>query len=567
MEKPDGYPCTRFRHPNHTEGKLHINAKGITFSPKVGAPVPLNKADIESLQWIKASLEYELRVGLRGGGHVRFQALTERNFKEIDQLMFTHIGRRMERVSTAVAGKHWGKLSVKDGEVEMNVDGLSAFSVPLSDVQSAGEQTKNVVTLNLEQSQNTSRNAHELSEIRFYIPPEMKIAGVEGTGSSAFHQVVKEEVGKDIAENFIATLSDVKFKVPRSNFVLKFSDKDLHLQGKTYQHRIPYSWIERMMYLIPGSEEKEDQGFFLVILDTPISQGKTRYSTLVIEVPPDEEIKEENPVELNLTDEQLRELVGAEVEEGMGLRRLMFGKKWEVLAQIFRHVAKKRIFGSGNFRGFGGVRGLECHFRGNQGFFVPMGKSLAFIPTSPIWFLLREVTNVVFEQEGAGRQSFDIAINKKGIPAQIKLDGISMDHSDVLESFFREKKIHIEHIGGATAAMAAEEEHMDVDEFGGEEDDESEEDEDFRPDDEDSDEDREDEKAERSLIKDPRQRTVKSRKTRHSRDDDDDDDDGDGDDGKQERKKKRKKRKTSDKKESDHDDDDDDSDDSDDSDE
>lgn len=214
------------------------------------------------------------------------------------------------------------------------------FEIPLSNVSQC-TTGKNEVTLEFHQNDDAEVS---LMEVRFYVPPTQEDGvdpvevsrgaggwrehpgglGVAGSvpevpfSSQAFAQNVLSKA--DVIQatgDAICIFRELQCLTPRGRYDIRIYPTFLHLHGKTFDYKIPYTTVLRL-FLLPHKDQRQmffvvrrsgtagppsgkGDGFlgfrgpqlvvsFQISLDPPIKQGQTRYHFLILLFSKDEDI-------------------------------------------------------------------------------------------------------------------------------------------------------------------------------------------------------------------------------------------------------------------------------------
>lgn len=155
-----------------------------------------------------------------------------------------------------------------------------------------------------------AKKAHEVSEIRLYIPGDIEVSDDEDddksnasekddapeTMAQLFHNELQEKA--NIQEGLgdpIVTFFNINSAAPRGRFDIEVHDDSIRLRGKTYDYKILMRSIHRL-FVLPRSDEVNVQ--LILGLDPAIRQGQTRYPYLILQFLKDEVMT----VTLNITE-------------------------------------------------------------------------------------------------------------------------------------------------------------------------------------------------------------------------------------------------------------------------
>jgi structure-specific recognition protein 1 len=268
-----------------------------------------------------------------------------------------------------------------------------AFEIPLPAVQQC-PAGKNEVALEFHAN---DESAVSLSEIRFHIPSSEAVTDQDPV--ELFKEAVLSKASvMATSGDAIAILREVSALSPRGRFSIKIFPPYVHLHGKSFDYKIPATSMVRL-FLLPHKDSR--QMHVAVNVDPPMKQGQTRYHYLVLIFKEEEEIE----LELPFTEDEIQEKYDGK------LKKEMNGKTYEVITDLFKAIASRKITTPGSFLGHSGTPAITCSYRAASGFVYPLERGLIYIYKPPIYLRFDEMQRVEFERTGGTSRSFDIKVN------------------------------------------------------------------------------------------------------------------------------------------------------------
>lgn len=416
-----------FRGSYH-EGNLKLQPSTLTFkNKKTSKSEQIASKDIENAYWLKRSRGNCFKVVLKSGQIYRFDGFSETDFGKLDEFVNKVTSKRLEKTDLSVKGCNWGKANFVGDALSFDVDGRTAFEIPLRNVSNTSV-AKNEAHLQFHQNEDA---AVSMMEIRFHIPTTG--ADTEADAAEEFIQKVlaKADVISASDADAICTLTELNCVTPRGRYDVKFFTDFVDLHGKTFDYKISYEHIQRL-FLLPHKDGR--QMYFVIAIDPPMKQGNTRYPFLIVLF----NIEEEISVELTISD-KTKEKFGERIEK---LDKTIKGPYHEVVSRICRTVLDKRITVPGNFTTASGAKCYPCSYKANAGFLYPLERGFIFVNKPPIHTPISEIATVSFDRSQQGTRSFDFEIEtRNGI--KYVFSGIEKTEQEKLAEFCKQKGINI----------------------------------------------------------------------------------------------------------------------------
>ncbi|KAF2072011.1 hypothetical protein CYY_006674 [Polysphondylium violaceum] len=501
-----------------TRGLLKFTNTNITWKSDGGRSDNVNISDITEAKWIRITPKiFQLKLSLKGGNSIKFDGFREQDSEVVRKYLKENIGIELENAELSTKGSNWGIVNVNGSNVQFMNDNKVGFEFSVSEVSQSvfNPNHKNELTLEFRHDKTLNDEDEAIVEIRFYTPtrPAKEIPdkkeneqGEEEEEEEEEEEPQEEEMStlqifqqsilekSDIVSNVgkgLAVISNVHFLIPRGRLDIEIYSTFLKLHGKTHDHKVPFENISRLFKL-----EKSDQKsiFYVISLEPPLRQGKTKYSHLLIQIPNEEE----TTLELNLTDEQLIKY--------KGLTPTMSGSTVSVLSTILKVLSGKKTLSDSSFLGESGTASVKCSLKASEGSLYPLERAFFFIHKPPTYIKYEDITNVEFARlasvsvpGGLGNsRTFDLIVNLKNATS-VQFTNILREEYRSLFNYLNERKIKID---APTQASSGIQMAMDEDDS---------DDSDYEPSESDDDDDDDDDEEESEEEKKPKKKSKKGK--------------------------------------------------------
>ncbi|CAM9334280.1 unnamed protein product, partial [Lampetra planeri] len=176
-------------------------------------------------------------------------------FEKLATFFKTHYKLELQQKELCVKGWNWGTVKFAGQLLSFDVGDVTSFEIPLGTVSQCATG-KNEVTLEFHQNDDVDVS---LMEVRFYVPP-----GQEG-GADAVEVFSQSVLSKaDVIQatgDAICIFRELQCLTPRGRYDIRIYPSFLHLHGKTFDYKIPYTTVLRL-FLLPHKDQR--QIFFVV---------------------------------------------------------------------------------------------------------------------------------------------------------------------------------------------------------------------------------------------------------------------------------------------------------------
>lgn len=138
----------------------------MTFkNKKTSKSEQISSKDIENMYWLKRSRGNCFKVVLKSGQIYRFDGFQENDYAKLDEFANRTTNKHLEKNDLSVKGCNWGKANFIGDSLCFDVDGKTAFEIPLRNVSNTSV-AKNEGHLQFHQNEDA---AVSLMEIRYII--------------------------------------------------------------------------------------------------------------------------------------------------------------------------------------------------------------------------------------------------------------------------------------------------------------------------------------------------------------------------------------------------------------
>lgn len=420
-------------------GRLKIQSNGIFFkSSKNGDIIQINDTDVLTLEWMRVARGFEVKVVSNNGTVTKFDGFKESDYQSLKDFFSSQFKKDLKEVELCVKGWNWGEVKFEGSLLSFMVDSKPAFEIPLEEVSQA-IPGKNEITMEFHQNDETPVS---LVEMRFHIP---NVEGSEDPVKEFHKKVIAKADVMQATGDAIVVFPEVPCLTPRGRYGLKAYLKFLHFHGKTFDYKIPYNTITKLL-LLPHNDQRNM--FFVLALDPPIRQGQTRYNFVILQLPIEEK---EFSVTLSLSEDELKDKY-----EGK-LSKTMTGQFYEVFSKILRVLVGRKVTVPGTYKNSNNQSAIMCSHRATSGFLYPLDKGFIFVHKPAVYIKFEDVSCVNFARMSgvAGMsRSFDFDLDLK--------DGTTMHFSSLLKDdysrlheFVLEKNLKIKSKGKSESTTAA----------------------------------------------------------------------------------------------------------------
>uniref|UniRef100_W5MP26 FACT complex subunit SSRP1 n=1 Tax=Lepisosteus oculatus TaxID=7918 RepID=W5MP26_LEPOC len=355
-------------------------------------------------------------------------AIWTKDFEKISEYFKNNYRVELMEKDLCVKGWNWGTAKFGGPLLSFEVSDSPAFEVPLSNVSQC-TTGKNEVTLEFHQNDDAEVS---LMEVRFYVPPTAADDGLDPVEAFAQNVLSKADVIQATGDA-LCIFRELQCLTPRGRYDIRIYPTFLHLHGKTFDYKIPYTTVLRL-FLLPHKDQR--QMFFVISLDPPIKQGQTRYHFLILLFSKEEDIS----LTLNMSEEDVEKRFEGKLSKNMS------GSLYEMVSRVMKALVNRKITVPGNFQGHSGAQCITCSYKASSGLLYPLERGFIYVHKPPVHLRFDEIACVNFARGTTTTRSFDFEIETKQA-AQYTFSSIEREEYGKLFDFVNVKKLNIKNRG------------------------------------------------------------------------------------------------------------------------
>ncbi|KAH0621139.1 hypothetical protein JD844_022181 [Phrynosoma platyrhinos] len=367
------------------DGRLRLSRQGVIFkNSKTGKVDNIQASELAEGIWRRVALGHGLKLLTKSGHVYKYDGFRETEFDKLADFFKTHFHLELAEKDLCVKGWNWGTVKFGGQLLSFDIGEQPVFEIPLSNVSQC-TTGKNEVTLEFHQNDDAEVS---LMEVRFYVPPTQE-DGVDPVEAFAQNVLSKADVIQATGDA-ICIFRELQCLTPRGRYDIRIYPTFLHLHGKTFDYKIPYTTVLRL-FLLPHKDQR--QMFFVISLDPPIKQGQTRYHFLILLFSKDEDIS----LTLNMNEHS-------------------------------------------------GAQCITCSYKASSGLLYPLERGFIYVHKPPVHIRFDEIAFVNFARGTTTTRSFDFEIETKQ-GTQYTFSSIEREEYGKLFDFVNAKKLNIKNRG------------------------------------------------------------------------------------------------------------------------
>ncbi|KAM4636764.1 FACT complex subunit SSRP1 [Discoglossus pictus] len=427
------------------DGRLRLSRAGLMYkNSKTGKVENIASSDVAEGVWRRVALGYGIKLLTRAGHVYKYDGFRETEYEKVSEYFKSHFQVDLVEKDLCVKGWNWGSVRFGGQLLSFDVGEQPAFELPLSNVSQC-TTGKNEVTLEFHQNDDSEVS---LMEIRFYVPPTQDDGG-DPVEAFAQNVLSKADVIQATGDA-VCIFRELQCLTPRGRYDIRIYPTFLHLHGKTFDYKIPYTTVLRL-FLLPHKDQR--QMFFVISLDPPIKQGQTRYHFLILLFSKDEDIT----LTLNMSEEEVEKRF-----EGK-LKKSMEGCLYELVSRVMKALVNRKITVPGNFQGHSGAQCITCSYKATSGLLYPLERGFIYVHKPPVHVRFDEINSVNFARGTTTTRSFDFEIETKQATVYT-FSSIEREEYGKLFDFVNAKKLNIKNRGLKEGMKQSYDDYADSDE-------------------------------------------------------------------------------------------------------
>ncbi|KTG41307.1 hypothetical protein cypCar_00006470 [Cyprinus carpio] len=423
------------------DGRLRFSKQTVVYkNSKTGKLDSIPVPELTQAQWRRVCLGHGIKLCTSTGNIYKYDGFKDTDLEKISEYFKANYKVELIEKDMCVKGWNWGTAKFNGPLLSFEVNDSPAFEIPLASVSQCATG-KNEVTVEFHQNDDTEVS---LMEVRFYVPPT---TGDEGSDPveilsklSHRHQpkaFVQNILSKaDVIQatgDAVCIFRELQCLTPRGRYDIRIYPTFLHLHGKTFDYKIPYTTVLRL-FLLPHKDQR--QMFFVISLDPPIKQGQTRYHFLILLFSKEEDIS----LTLNMNEDEVERRFEGKLHKNMS------GSLYEMVSRVMKALVNRKITVPGNFQGHSGAQCITCSYKASSGLLYPLERGFIYVHKPPVHLRFEEISCVNFARGTTTTRSFDFEIETKQ-GNQYTFSSIEREEYGKLFDFVNAKKLSIKNRG------------------------------------------------------------------------------------------------------------------------
>lgn len=428
------------------DGRLRFSKQNVVYkSSKTGKVDSITATDLSAAQWRRVCLGHGIKLSTSTGHIYKYDGFKDTDFEKVSEFFKANYKVELTEKDMCVKGWNWGTAKFSGPLLSFDVNDNPAFEIPLSNVSQCATG-KNEVTLEFHQTDETEVS---LMEVRFYVPPSQSDERQDPVEAFAQNVLSKADVIQATGDA-VCIFKELQCLTPRGRYDIRIYPTFLHLHGKTFDYKIPYTTVLRL-FLLPHKDQR--QMFFVISLDPPIKQGQTRYHFLILLFSKEEDIN----LTLNMSEDDVERKFEGKLSKNMS------GSLYEMVSRVMKALVNRKITVPGNFQGHSGAQCITCSYKASSGLLYPLERGFIYVHKPPVHLRFEEISCVNFARGTTTTRSFDFEIETKQ-GNQYTFSSIEREEYGKLFDFVNAKKLNIKNRGFKEGMKGKNDEYSDSDE-------------------------------------------------------------------------------------------------------
>ncbi|XP_031415591.1 FACT complex subunit SSRP1 isoform X2 [Clupea harengus] len=428
------------------DGRLRFGKQTVVYkNSKTGKVDSIHVPELTQAQWRQVCLGHGIKL-VTGTGHIyKYDGFRDSDFEKVQEYFKSNYKVELTEKDMCAKGWNWGTAKFGGPLLSFEVSDSPAFEIPLDSVSQC-TTGKNEVTLEFHQNDDAEVS---LMEVRFYVPPSTGDDGMEPVEAFAQNVLSKADVIQATGDA-VCVFKELQCLTPRGRYDIRIYPTFLHLHGKTFDYKIPYTTVLRL-FLLPHKDQR--QMFFVISLDPPIKQGQTRYHFLILLFSKEEDIH----LTLNMSEEEVEKRFEGKLSKNMS------GSSYEMVSRVMKALVNRKITVPGNFKGHSGAQCITCSYKASSGLLYPLERGFIYVHKPPVHLRFEEISSVNFARGTTTTRSFDFEIETRQ-GSQYTFSSIEREEYGKLFDFVTAKKLSIKNRGFKEGMKSKDDMYSDSDE-------------------------------------------------------------------------------------------------------
>uniref|UniRef100_A0A8C2ARQ7 FACT complex subunit SSRP1 n=1 Tax=Cyprinus carpio TaxID=7962 RepID=A0A8C2ARQ7_CYPCA len=411
------------------DGRLRFSKQTVVYkNSKTGKLDSIPVPELTQAQWRRVCLGHGIKLCTSTGNIYKYDGFKDTDLEKISEYFKANYKVELIEKDMCVKGWNWGTAKFNGPLLSFEVNDSPAFEIPLASVSQCATG-KNEVTVEFHQNDDTEVS---LMEVRFYVPPTTGDEGSDPVEAFVQNILSKADVIQATGDA-VCIFRELQCLTPRGRYDIRIYPTFLHLHGKTFDYKIPYTTVLRL-FLLPHKDQR--QMFFVISLDPPIKQGQTRYHFLILLFSKEEDIS----LTLNMNEDEVERRFEGKLHKNMS------GSLYEMVSRVMKALVNRKITVPGNFQGHSGAQCITCSYKASSGLLYPLERGFIYVHKPPVHLRFEEISCVNFARGTTTTRSFDFEIETKQ-GNQYTFSSIEREEYGKLFDFVNAKKLSIKNRG------------------------------------------------------------------------------------------------------------------------
>uniref|UniRef100_A0A673NFW8 FACT complex subunit SSRP1 n=1 Tax=Sinocyclocheilus rhinocerous TaxID=307959 RepID=A0A673NFW8_9TELE len=355
-------------------------------------PVP----ELTRAQWRRVCLGHGIKLCTSTGNIYKYDGFKDTDLEKISEYFKANYKVELVEKDMCVKGWNWGTAKFNGPLFSFEVNESPAFEIPLTSVSQCATG-KNEVTVEFHQNDDTEVS---LMEVRFYVPPSTGDEGSDPVEVTFAQNILSKADVIQATGDAVCIFRELQCLTPRGRYDIRIYPTFLHLHGKTFDYKIPYTTVLRL-FLLPHKDQR--QMFFVISLDPPIKQGQTRCHFLILLFSKEEDIN----LTLNMNEDEVERRFEGKLHKNMSV------SLYEMVSRVMKALVNRKITVPGNFQGHSGAQCITCSYKASSGLLYPLERGFSYVHKPPVHLRFDEIACVNFARGTTTTRSFDFEIETK----------------------------------------------------------------------------------------------------------------------------------------------------------
>uniref|UniRef100_A0A9J7ZEN9 FACT complex subunit SSRP1 n=1 Tax=Cyprinus carpio carpio TaxID=630221 RepID=A0A9J7ZEN9_CYPCA len=393
------------------DGRLRFSKQTVVYkNSKTGKLDSIPVPELTQAQWRRVCLGHGIKLCTSTGNIYKYDGFKDTDLEKISEYFKANYKVELIEKDMCVKGWNWGTAKFNGPLLSFEVNDSPAFEIPLASVSQCATG-KNEVTVEFHQNDDTEVS---LMEVRFYVPPTTGDEGSDPVEAFVQNILSKADVIQATGDA-VCIFRELQCLTPRGRYDIRIYPTFLHLHGKTFDYKIPYTTVLRL-FLLPHKDQR--QMFFVVTCCNP----EIPFFSLMF-----------------CRDEVERRFEGK-------LHKNMSGSLYEMVSRVMKALVNRKITVPGNFQGHSGAQCITCSYKASSGLLYPLERGFIYVHKPPVHLRFEEISCVNFARGTTTTRSFDFEIETKQ-GNQYTFSSIEREEYGKLFDFVNAKKLSIKNRG------------------------------------------------------------------------------------------------------------------------